>query len=205
MTLTTQDLFESMQWANIAHAKQTRWYMSPEGEVRTEPYANHLLRVCNTVREHHGSIEAQIAAILHDIVEDTPVPLTEVYARYGETVAAYVSQLTLPPLADKNPKLKTKVQSEVMEITKFDEVRLIKIADKYDNVVTLPECRWTDAGKIGYLASASIVVAKAARHVYRSSSVDLLSAKYFTMSKDLMVKHGWEPEFAKAVSNLLEG
>ncbi len=180
-----------MQWANIAHAKQTRWYMNASGEIRNEPYANHLLRVCNHVREFQGSIEAQIAAVLHDIVEDTDVTLSEVRARYGDRVAEYVDALTLPEGSDKFPFDKCHIQCAVMKETKYDEVRLIKIADKFDNASTLPECQWVEKHKIAYFASAWMVVECAARYVHRSQRVTEFANLFRVMAKTLQDQHGW--------------
>lgn len=204
MQLSTQHLFEAMQWANTAHAGQTRWYLTNDGEVRDEPYANHLLRVCSTVTEHHGSIEAQIAAILHDIVEDTYVTIEEVRARYGDLVATYVEQLTLPPFADKNPKEKVRVQVKAMRETEFDEVRLIKIADKYDNVITLPECRWTEEAKIGYLTTAVFVVAVANNSAHRSMWVQQLAKCFFDMRERLLDAQGWRAQYIEAHRELYQ-
>lgn len=201
MQLGTDQLYEAMQWANIAHMHQTRWY-TKNGVVRDEPYSNHLLRVANTVRNYHGSIEAQIAAVLHDIVEDTDVELHEVSDRYGDIVASYVKQLTLPHGADKNPFWKCQIQIQAMRDATSDEVRLIKVADKLDNCSTLEECQWKLAHKVNYLTSADLVVTAAYKTGQRSQALHSLVQEFDIMesaldfgNKQQEIYQGWVNEF----------
>ena len=52
-----------------------------EGQVRkgtTVPYVSHPLQVAGLVLEHGGDEEAAIAALLHDVLEDTDVPKAEI-------------------------------------------------------------------------------------------------------------------------------
>ena len=58
------------------------------------PYISHLLQVCGLVLEHGGSHDAALAALLHDVVEDTDVELPEIAARFGEVVARIVGECT---------------------------------------------------------------------------------------------------------------
>jgi guanosine-3',5'-bis(diphosphate) 3'-pyrophosphohydrolase len=75
-----------------AHNGQFRW--------NKEPYVCHPIRVAmNAVRNLVGfepsRIEnIKIAAILHDVVEDTPVTLEDVRAQFGDVVADAVDHLT---------------------------------------------------------------------------------------------------------------
>ena len=58
------------------------------------PYASHLLQVAGLVLEHGGSTTAAVAALLHDVVEDTGVTVEEVRARFGDDVARIVEECT---------------------------------------------------------------------------------------------------------------
>jgi (p)ppGpp synthase/HD superfamily hydrolase len=53
-------------FADQAHGEQTRKYTP-------ERYIEHPLRVMAIVREHTADIPMQAAALLHDVLEDTPV------------------------------------------------------------------------------------------------------------------------------------
>ena len=52
-----------------------------------EPYACHPLRVAHMVSMNGGSEDMIVAALLHDLVEDTSVPINEIYDQFGEHVA----------------------------------------------------------------------------------------------------------------------
>ena len=58
------------------------------------PYIVHPVRVSNIVRIAGGSIAQQIAALLHDVVEDTPVSIKEVHHAFGLEVGVLVDGLT---------------------------------------------------------------------------------------------------------------
>ena len=58
------------------------------------PYVSHLLQVCGLVLEHGGSSDAAVAALLHDVVEDTDVTFDEVGERFGGGVESIVRECT---------------------------------------------------------------------------------------------------------------
>jgi GTP pyrophosphokinase len=60
----------------------------------TIPYVSHLLHVAGFVLEHGGSIDAAIAGLLHDIVEDCGVTPQELEREFGATVADIVRACT---------------------------------------------------------------------------------------------------------------
>lgn len=61
------------------------------------PYQFHLLRVMLKVLEREGNVDQIIAAVLHDIVEDTEVTLKVIEYNFGPQVAKLVDALTHPP------------------------------------------------------------------------------------------------------------
>jgi (p)ppGpp synthase/HD superfamily hydrolase len=67
-----------------------------EGQVDKggEEYILHPLRVMLETRWSKGTENQQIAAVLHDVVEDTDRTLTEVYAWFGLEVEILVDALT---------------------------------------------------------------------------------------------------------------
>lgn len=66
------------------------------GQTRKDgsPYVSHLLQVAGLVLEHGGSTEQAVAALLHDVVEDTPATFEDVRTRFGDAVAAIVESCT---------------------------------------------------------------------------------------------------------------
>jgi hypothetical protein len=76
----------ALTFAARAHANQRR-----KGAAQ-EPYINHLIEVADLVRGATGGTDedALVAALLHDVVEDTAVTLGELAERFGEEVARVV-------------------------------------------------------------------------------------------------------------------
>ena len=61
------------------------------------PYVTHVIHVAHILTRHGLPEEIVAAALLHDILEDTPVELDELEREFGPEVAAAVSDVTEPP------------------------------------------------------------------------------------------------------------
>lgn len=98
-----------------------------------EPYTTHLQRVADLVAsvEHDDAMVA--AAYLHDTVEDTPVTLEEINARFGEDVAYLVEHLTdVSQPEDGNRAVRKRIDQE--HIAGGDaRAHTVKLADLIDN------------------------------------------------------------------------
>lgn len=152
------DILSAMIWANIKHSaiRQVRSTIL-DGVSTKEPYFNHLLRVMHKVSSYTESKSAHIAAILHDIVEDTDVLISDVEEKFGSEVSSYVSQLTLPPNLIKGDHFRKRfIQVDAMLSATSDDVRIIKVADKIDNITA--SSVWAPHVQIGYAISAEYVV-----------------------------------------------
>src|ERR1700741_4941623 len=70
MQITTQDqeviIQQVKEFASTAHGDQRRKYSG-------ERYMAHLLRVMNTTYLHLNTLPVLSAALLHDVLEDTPI------------------------------------------------------------------------------------------------------------------------------------
>lgn len=97
------------------------------------PYAHHLETVARIV-EPYGNI-AQIAAYLHDIVEDTTITLDEVRGLFGEEVARAVDLCTDGP-GDNRKIRKANANTKLAKADALvDRIGLIvKAADRLANV-----------------------------------------------------------------------
>ncbi len=85
-----------------AHAGQTR--------KSGEPYITHPVAVAQVLAELGLDVEALIAAILHDTIEDTPLTREELAAEFGEAVAELVdgvTKLDMIKLADRLHNMRT--------------------------------------------------------------------------------------------------
>ena len=80
-------VLRAVEFAVRAHGEQRRKYTN-------EPYILHCLEVARLVEEHGGTEAMIVAAILHDVAEDTPVTIVKIGAEFGFEVAALVEELT---------------------------------------------------------------------------------------------------------------
>ena len=82
-------------YAEQAHDGQTR--------RSGEPYVTHPLAVAHILADMHMDHQSLMAAMLHDVIEDTGIPKDALVSQFGDTVAELVdgvSKLTqMTPLA----------------------------------------------------------------------------------------------------------
>lgn len=111
-----------------------------------EAYVFHPIAVAQIVAEEIGlDAVSIIAALLHDVVEDTHYTLEYIEEQFGPTVARIVDGLTKIAGLKKDTN-DYSLQAEnfrKMLLTLNDDVRviLIKIADRYHNMLTLESMR----------------------------------------------------------------
>ncbi len=105
-----------------------------------EPYILHPLAVSKIIAFEIGLGATSIAAaLLHDVVEDTDVPLDLIRRDFGERVAIIVNGLTkISGVFDKDSSLQAE-NFRKMLITLSEDVRviIIKLADRLHNMRTL--------------------------------------------------------------------
>jgi len=110
---------------------------SHEGQFRKsgEPYFSHCLAVFKILRDEWGIDQEEylIAALLHDVVEDTNITLHELRMEFGDSVAELVEGVTkLSEGSDKDTLAK------VLEKTYLNPgVAIVKLADRLHNMRTL--------------------------------------------------------------------
>lgn len=93
--MKTLKILAAERFAHLAHAGQKRKYTG-------EPYTNHLFEVAGLVRKHcnpmHRTAEDwEIAALLHDVIEDTEYTYADIEGLFGEWVAKRVLELSNEP------------------------------------------------------------------------------------------------------------
>lgn len=97
------------------------------------PYVAHPFRVAMIVRDIFdcSDEEAVAAALLHDVIEDTPADYDDVYNTCGEKVADLVAALT-KDMRMHHVSRETSYDQQLADASW--EARLIKLADVYDNM-----------------------------------------------------------------------
>lgn len=126
------------------------------------PYINHPLEVMNLVVEHVDELDEEvlIAAVLHDVVEDTNVTEHEIAEMFGKRVAKFVAELTDDKLLTKEERKRTQLQDVH---TLSPEGKLLRLCDKICNVYDIiyaPPGEWSVKRRLDYLEWAKAVVDK---------------------------------------------
>ncbi len=135
----SEELFEEgLDAVQCALADARKWH---EGQVRKsgEPYIFHPLRVSHLAARHWMDFPSVIAALLHDVVEDTPVSLEDVRADYGDEVALLVDGLTKvesTELSREATKMET-YRKQVLAAIEDVRVLCLKFWDRIDNLNTI--------------------------------------------------------------------
>ena len=119
-----------------------------EGQRRAsgEPYIHHPLQVAQILAEMRLDHETIIAALLHDVIEDTPTAKPQIATGFGDAVAELVDGVS--KLTHLSFESLAEVQAEnfrkmLMAMARDIRVMLIKLADRLHNMRTL------DALKVG--------------------------------------------------------
>ena len=113
------------------------------GQLRKsgEPYIIHPLHVAILLAELEMDKESIIAGILHDVVEDTKIPLEEIEKEFGSDVALLVDGVTkLTRLSWDGDKLELQAENlrkMFLAMAKDIRVIIIKLADRLHNMRTL--------------------------------------------------------------------
>jgi GTP diphosphokinase / guanosine-3',5'-bis(diphosphate) 3'-diphosphatase len=105
-----------------------------------EPYISHPVAAAEILAELHLDADTLIAAILHDVIEDTPTPKEEIAARFGHDVAEIVDGVTkLDQIQFKNRQEAQAESFRKMLLAMVRDLRviLVKLADRTHNLRTM--------------------------------------------------------------------
>jgi len=128
-----------------AVAKATEFALRFHGDQRRPtgaPYAEHLLEALEVLVRGAGVSDPGVlcAAVLHDVVEDTPCTIGDVRSAFGDRIADMVGWVTKPEPADGADKQAAQAAKEAY-LGRLagapDDAILVKLADRASNVQTL--------------------------------------------------------------------
>lgn len=113
-----------------------------EGQLRCsgQPYVIHPILVAKIVAELGMDKESVIAALLHDVVEDTDLTLENVTEKFGKSVASLVDGVTKlgkVPLSTREEVQAENVRKMLLAMSEDIRVIIIKLADRLHNMRTL--------------------------------------------------------------------
>jgi RelA/SpoT family (p)ppGpp synthetase len=117
-------------------------YQAHQGQRRRsgEPYITHPVAVADLLADLHLDSQTLIAAILHDVIEDTPTLKEEITTRFGREVAELVDGVS--KLDQIQFKSRAEAQAEsfrkmLLAMVRDIRVIIVKLADRTHNMRTL--------------------------------------------------------------------
>jgi len=145
--LTTEqiaDVSRAYTMARDAHAGQTR--------SSGEPYITHPIAVASIVYEMKLDHHSIMAALMHDVLEDTPVSRKDMVEAFGEEVTHIVDGVS--KLSHLKFRSKQEAQAESfrkMLLAMVTDIRviMIKLADRMHNMRTIGSLRVDKQRRIG--------------------------------------------------------
>ena len=125
-------LAEAYRFSEAAHAGQTR--------QSGDPYISHPLAVAEILAEWHLDGQTLMAALLHDVTEDTSVTKDEISDTFGKPVAELVdgvSKLDRIEFQSAEDAQAENFRKMLLAMARDVRVILIKLADRLHNMRTL--------------------------------------------------------------------
>jgi len=123
---------DAAEFGAAAHQGQTR--------VSGEPYITHPVAAAEILADLHLDADTIVGAILHDVIEDTPIAKADIAARFGHDVAEIVDGVTkLDLIRFKNREEAQAENFRKMLLAMVRDLRviLVKLADRMHNLRTI--------------------------------------------------------------------
>ena len=113
-----------------------------EGQLRRsgEPYIYHPLEVARILAHMHMDGESIIAAILHDVIEDTATAKDQLVTEFGKEIAELVdgvSKINQIEFSSKEEEQAENFRKMLLAMARDIRVVLIKLADRLHNMRTI--------------------------------------------------------------------
>jgi guanosine-3',5'-bis(diphosphate) 3'-pyrophosphohydrolase len=140
----TNDLNDYMGNAQVDLVRRAYFYaeQAHDGQFRRtgEHYVSHPLAVAEILRAMHMDHQSLVAAMLHDVIEDTGITKKDIEGQFGETVANLVdgvSKLNKIEFSTRAEAQAENFQKMALAMAKDIRVILVKMADRMHNMRTL--------------------------------------------------------------------
>ncbi len=113
---------------------------SHEGQYRKsgDDYIVHPVEVAKILMDMKMDTDTIVAGLLHDVVEDTLIPIADIKYNFGDTVATLVDGVTkLKALPNGTKNQAENIRKMILAMAENIRVILIKLADRLHNMRTL--------------------------------------------------------------------
>ncbi len=140
--------WKALSYAFLKYGKLTR-------KLADIPYVVHPVRITSILRaaglSEFTHEDTMIAALFHDLVEDTDTTLEEIRNQFGSKVASIVEEVSKPEQGDKDEWLRSfKYASK--------EAKIVKMADRIDNLMDMDISSWSNEKKKSYAEQGKIIL-----------------------------------------------
>ena len=127
-----EQVMRAYEFSATAHHGQTR--------MSGDPFISHPLAVAQILADMHMDSQAIAAAILHDVVEDTETPITELDQQFGNEIATLVDGVSKLDQMHFTSRAEAQAESfRKMMLAMIGDIRviLVKLADRLHNMKTM--------------------------------------------------------------------
>ena len=127
-----EQVVKAYEFGAMAHDGQTR--------MSGEPYISHPVAVAQTLADMHLDSQTIVAAILHDVIEDTEITMPELEEEFGSEVAGLVDGVSKLDQMQFTSRAEAQAESfRKMMLAMIEDIRviLVKLADRMHNMETL--------------------------------------------------------------------
>ncbi|MDH3440476.1 MAG: bifunctional (p)ppGpp synthetase/guanosine-3',5'-bis(diphosphate) 3'-pyrophosphohydrolase [Gammaproteobacteria bacterium] len=127
-----EQVMKAYEFGALAHEGQTR--------MSGEPYISHPVAVAQTLADMHFDGQTIVAAILHDVIEDTEISIVQIEEQFGSEVATLVDGVSKLDQMEFTSRAEAQAESfHKMMLAMIEDIRviLVKLADRLHNMETL--------------------------------------------------------------------
>lgn len=203
-TLNEDRISRAYDFAERAHSGQKRF--------SGEPYIIHPLNVAHLLLDFHPDEDTLVAALLHDVVEDTPHTLDEIEILFGKEVRNLCWGM------EKLNKVRSKLNDQHVEnlrklflaMAKDFRVVLLKLCDRLHNMKTLSFVRPDKQRRIAEetLNIYSPIAARLGIYRLKGDLEDLCfyylePAKYKNIQDQLVKTEKWRAQYIESAQKTL--
>jgi GTP pyrophosphokinase len=138
-----REVYRAYLYGADAHVNQKR--------LSGEPYIYHPIAVAHILAGMRLDYKCLMAAILHDVIEDTPTAKEQLSQEFSQEVAELVdgvTKLTHLDFSSKEEALAASFRKMILAMTRDIRVILVKLADRLHNMRTLGVMRPEKARRI---------------------------------------------------------
>jgi len=154
MSPSMGQFIQAVAFAAAKHRDQRR------KDAEASPYINHPISLANVLANEGGvdDLNFLIAAVLHDMIEDTKTTADELRGLFGDKITAIVEEVTDDKTLPKDVRKQRQIE-HAPHISR--EAKLVKLADKICNlrdILSSPPADWSVERKAAYFDWANQVV-----------------------------------------------